>query len=475
MGLIGQVLVPVNTRPDLMARYSGSELPSSPDALGVTGGQLIDVYVYDRLVPDGVLADDFYVIELERAADGMTVDHDMGTAPDYYAGCIFTMLSGPAAGQSARIVESQVVEYVDQTLQRNGNNITRPRPIVRLRMMVFGQSDGSPLNVRGASDPNRSIELAELVASLSDQQGHAFMVNGRAHNGTGVGYNRLAATGTPRLNAVELATTPSGVIGSEVALTPNAQFVVADNVGVFGGGPDPFSISGATLADFQLLNLFDPVRNQYVSQLYPTAEGPGGSDESYDAVDYQNMFLAYVPVTPRARGGLLLDNNGTLQYLSGNLTDQEFNNAISAGIPCRLDLENTIIPSFHRPALFNYWYNRLHRDGGWLATAVTDLNERAAGILMPYGEDYQRGTSDDPDLGNLSFNDFIAGLKRKISLRPIPEDHPSFDGTNPLSRYSGTFSPADPNVRGYARPKRHPFPHLGGRRSLGRRQRQRWD
>ncbi len=25
----------------------------------------------------------------------------------------------------------------------------------------------------------------------------------------------------------------------------------------------------------------------------------------------------------------------------------------------RLDMENTIVPSFHRPALMNYWYHRL--------------------------------------------------------------------------------------------------------------------
>ncbi|MGI9455378.1 MAG: hypothetical protein ACR2NU_02390, partial [Aeoliella sp.] len=77
--------------------------------------------------------------------------------------------------------------------------------------------------------------------------------------------------------------------------------------------------------------------------------------------------------------------------------------------------------------------------------AAADENLRAAAILAPYGIDGLRGNADDPDLGNIALNDAIVALKRKIMLRPIPEDHPNFDGTNPMSRYSGTTSPFDLN------------------------------
>ncbi|MCH7729122.1 MAG: hypothetical protein IH991_21965, partial [Planctomycetes bacterium] len=98
----------------------------------------------------------------------------------------------------------------------------------------------------------------------------------------------------------------------------------------------------------------------------------GGADESYDAVDYQNMFLAMVP--PSASSS------------------------------------QDIIPSFHRPALANYWAN--HALGVW------DVNDYRA-------------------------------FRRRVLFRPMPWDHPNFSGSNPALA-GGTWVPGPDNGWGVA-------------------------
>ena len=88
----------------------------------------------------------------------------------------------------------------------------------------------------------------------------------------------------------------------------------------------------------------------------------GGQDESYDIADYQNMFLAHVPAELNP-----LDNSHFF-----------------------------VIPSFHRPALVNYFANR--------STEPIDVN---------------------------AYPDFW----RTVILRPMAFDHPDFTGSNP------TFDP----------------------------------
>ena len=422
-GFIGQVLVPNESRPDLMAQYAGASSPNNlAGPLGATGGQLIDIFVFDRLAPTNgngvptVIPDNSYVIDLERDPSGQPVDLTLSTATDYYAGCVLTMLSGPATGQSARIIDSRVVTTLDDTTTINGTDTTVLRPVTRLRVMVFSQKDGTPLNVDGG---DRTIELTELA-------GHAFMVNGRAFNGTGVGYNRLARSGSARLSTVELTNIPGGFIGTEIALTPNSQFVNTQRAAHHLRNPniDPFKV-GVAASDLQTAFTLLDINNP----LYGTPIGPGGADESYDIADYQNMFLAAVPLVPRARGGLI-DSNGAIYPLDS----QEANQLISnTQVNMRLDLDNIVLPSYHRPALINYWFHRLHT-APWVTSEFSNANERAQAIIAPYA---------NANPGDNAVLDQIVALKRKISLRPIPEDHPNFDGSNPASTYSGTTTPLD--------------------------------
>ena len=83
----------------------------------------------------------------------------------------------------------------------------------------------------------------------------------------------------------------------------------------------------------------------------------GGADESYEAVDFQNMALALSPVSPVE--------------------------SVAVG---SANLGNMVLPSFHRPALVNYWSSQVPT------------------------------SSSEPN------------LLRKIMLRPNWYDHPEFTG-----------------------------------------------
>ena len=402
-GFVARVFVNNSVVP----QYAGATLPSSPGPLGATEGQLIDIFMQDddpNIIP--VVLEAAHIIQLDRAPNGSTVDYDPSPATDYYSGCLLTMLEGPATGQTTRIVDYRFM----------GNRV------YRLRVMVFSRADGEPLQVGGGR------VLVDLIDS--NGQGYAFMVNGRPINGTGVGFNPLAEAGKPRLNVVELHSTSNGFIGTEMALTPNRQFINVANAAMFLGGSEPFSMSGASVTDFQFLN-------SSTGSLYPTAEGPGGADESYDAPDYQNVFLGLLPLEPRARGRLV-DGQGLFYELG---SPEAAALASDNSRPMRFDLENMVLPSYHRPALVNFWYHRL-LNASWLndggSQSETDV---AQAILWPYGADGIRGNADDPATIDIALRDQIVAIKRKIMLRPITEDHPNFNGSNPASRsFDSTIS-----------------------------------
>ena len=151
-----------------------------------------------------------------------------------------------------------------------------------------------------------------------------FVINGRPFSGTGVGYNADAGSpGFGRLTATEPPNDPAtGATGQPYALLPNPVFFTPNIV------PD-----------------VPPRRFDH----YLDPSGAGGANEDYDAPDYHNLFLGY--------------------YASPILTDTR-----------------QIKPSFHDPALIDYW---------------TDT------------------------LGNF-FAAKDAHVWRKVMLRPNPTDHPRF-------------------------------------------------
>ena len=245
---------------------------------------------------------------------------DLKTHSNAYNGLVLTFLDGPAHGQSTRIVG-----YLD-----DGTDHV-------YRVMAFNLANGQP--------------AATVLAQLA---GKRIAVNGRPFNGTGVGYNPLAVTGE-KLNAVE------NVNGTnhEIALMPNAAFF--DPLPTSAVFPQP----ALPALGYFGKNIPGPAARFF--------DGQGGSDESYDAVDFQNMVLALMPSNPTE---LLPATYGTgvLQDVGGMLP----------------------IPSFHRPALINYW-----RD--------------------------QNALLHTPSSARL----FEPNMLRKVMLRPSWIDHPNFTGSNP--------------------------------------------
>ncbi|HEY3392000.1 MAG TPA: hypothetical protein VGK58_04795, partial [Lacipirellulaceae bacterium] len=436
-----------------VTRYAGGTTGTPADQLGPTQGQLIDIYVRalgwkvddpqtpppnnEASGPTALTQPDLrHVLKLERGPLGQAEIHTLSLTKGYYSGCVLTITSGPATGQSARIVDYDAAEIVPAN--PTANPPATASILARFRVMAFERAEGGPLQV----SPTRPPEIVDLV-------GATFLVNGRPFNGTGVGYNPLAAAGTPRLNAVEVFRVSNNeAVGAEVALLPNPVYFNPPSIATYirRNGPrgsvmpaQPFAL-GIPTTSFLGLNPPLPVlpaapTPQQLAALqallaqwkYPSLAGLGGADEPYDAADYQNMYLALMTVTPRAQARVFHAGNVPIEIdldTNGDGTPDSIQNAANFR---RLDLEDVPLPSFHRPELVNFWYHRLLA----LLSEDMDPNEAVRAILRPYEDD---GTLNQ-SVNSLSAQQaaLIAAIKRKIMLRPIREDHPVFDGGNPQS------------------------------------------
>ena len=92
----------------------------------------------------------------------------------YFNGQLLTITSGPAAGQTTRILDYDVVTNPDGTNYIDQKNAGYTR-VFRFRVMAFQRTDGGPLHIDQTA--TRSPEIMELA-------GQTFMVNGRAYSGT---------------------------------------------------------------------------------------------------------------------------------------------------------------------------------------------------------------------------------------------------------------------------------------------------
>ena len=134
---------------------------------------------------------------------------------------------------------------------------------------------------------------------------------------------------------------------------------------------------------------------------YTDPAGPGGANEDYDAPDYQNMILAGVTIS-----------GSTLSVVS---------------------------PSLHRPELIDYWYNQMVNTPGLIPWPVgMTPPDKWRALLQPWGPDGIPGTPDDRVPAGVA--SAIIQLKRMFILRPLSDDHPGFNGSNPVSwpNYSDT-------------------------------------
>lgn len=255
-----------------------------------------------------------------------------------FVGCVLTMLTGPAAGQSTRIVG-----FVP------GTNA--------LRIAAFERTA-------------TNVVVGYVAAGNSCE----YIINGTPFSGAGFGLNpNPAAAGAQgeRLTAPYLNedANGNGTLDSGEDLNGNGRLDIGPAV-EYALAPNPTQFVPNPLA-----NYVDPA-------------GPGGANEDYDAVDYQNMLLS------------------TGQMISTSLGP-------------------SFLPSLHRPELVNYWYELLFANpsqfgfnwpNGW------SDDQKWKAILQP-----SRYVSDQ------ALRQRILALKRKVLLRPLTDDHPDFNGSNPDS------------------------------------------
>ena len=164
--------------------------------------------------------------------------------------------------------------------------------------LLDGQGEGhstrilryqAPTLVNGALQGSFILEaFDDLPHGFLPVQKTRFAVNGKPFNGTGDGFNP-----------------DSGKLDGRTVFPP----------------PDPLQFETALLP---LAPTPDLLTN-------PLAAAYGDSDESWDAADYQNLFLARIP---------------SVMPLSGVAQKSD-----------------PLIPSFHRPYLINYWMHRLPNEG----------------------------------------------------------------------------------------------------------------
>jgi hypothetical protein len=299
---------------------------------------------------------------------------------DYYTGRVLTFTEGPAKDYSARILQYD------------------PAP-------TFG------------GGPQFIIELDHSAHQAVNQpvQDNHFVINGAPFNGAGAGYDYWPQ-GQENMDAVygDFRSV------STLAMTPTDYI------------PPPVTDLFALLPHF---NGFDPTAGQvYLNPTgYPTNEAQAVGvdtylsashhDESWDAVDYQNMFLAMVPPT------------AALSYADAD------------------PVNVTILPSYHRPELVNYWVNfivqQIFVPNGFTSPADDALMLRI--MAQPYGPNGRR----EQDPGNLANTigddpimmgmqtvtydmlDRIYGITRASIFRPMPWDHPNFTGSN--AAFQGNF------------------------------------
>jgi hypothetical protein len=210
----------------------------------------------------------------------------------YFNGRVFTMTSGPLAGQSGRIVDTPANAHI----------------------VVHGLG----------------------VTSTLPSPGDTFVINGAPFNGTGFGFDAEKAPNFDPVTQVLLGRAdPQLGSGFPYALLPNAAF---------------FTPTPANPPDIG----------------YQDPAGPGGADEDYDAVDYQNMLLAMRVVTSN---------------------DPNYPSAV-------------VFPSLHRPELINYWITQAGvADWKVLATSKPVLARKIS--LRPVGgypgSDHPEFTGSNPN------------------------------------------------------------------------------
>lgn len=238
-------------------------------------------------------------------------------------------------------------------------------------------------NTAGGAGVTVHTLFVTAPAGYTPQANDTFLINGAPFNGTGAGYQPIYdSTDGTQVNAVNYGSdTLTDAHGNPVALLPN-----------YAG---------------YLQGVRSVMRQQFLDP------GHSGFDEDYDAPDFQNMALAWVPPV----------RNSTYD----------------------------VIPSFHRAELVNYWVNicqGIIDDPTYNViidpTTANGANKRAQLMLQPLTINPSTGTFVVPTDDNGTA--IPAPLRQRLYqimhgciFRPLHSDHGNFTGSNQTFASSGWF------------------------------------
>ncbi|MBI1246348.1 hypothetical protein GC197_00710 [bacterium] len=257
---------------------------------------------------------------------------------EYYTGSILTFTSGEAKGQSHRILHYRLV--YDESAS--------PATFAGVKFVI----DQDPVVVQEyVMDLNNDLKY-------QPNSGDGFVVNDPPFNGTGRGFDPTQNTsGSPATKRT--LNLRDNSYQDPIALAPNIRAVLP--LGMVNSNSQTVSVNA------------------------------GGLDEPYDAPDYQNPFLAYIP-------------NGTTSG-SGSPTSD-------------------ILPSFHRQDLLKWWVS-------YLAKVDTDFAALTSAQQRALFRNPNTDTSSWMATITPSMLTHIKNIRRKTIFRPLIEDHPNFNGGNP--------------------------------------------
>ncbi|MBC8356016.1 MAG: hypothetical protein H8E66_28905 [Planctomycetes bacterium] len=290
---------------------------------------------------------------------------------DSFVGCVITMLNGDARGLSSRIVDYDADPGTDAEWGEAG---------------VDDNSDGTMDEMEEflASGTDDFVQLrceafrSDTHLAATPGNGDSFLINGRPFNGTGYGYD----TTSQNLDGDIFLPGPDRKWGD--ADVDDDSDGIIDEIDEGGNGDDEEVTNWAALF------------SHAVATYYESGLNSGGADESWDAVDFQNMYLAMVPPDLATVG--------------------------------------EIIPSFHRPSLLRYVFEELRSSGSPLPV---DFGASGAGAAWSiFNNPYTTSNT-----LTQAQRDFIVDVKRACTFRPLPEDHPNFSGSNSAFHFLGNSPP----------------------------------
>ncbi|MBA4016382.1 MAG: hypothetical protein C0483_04265 [Pirellula sp.] len=291
----------------------------------------------------------------KQMSDGSSALPLIDNVENYYAGRVITFVNGDAAGQSAYIVRSKLVPV---TFSQTAN--------LAFRTILYIQPFAN-----GAQPSHKD----------------RFVINGRAFNGAGFGYNPYIAS-TASLLTRKPAYVPSGSTAPNV---PNPLLRALDMpysepfIRTPANDGAPYTFDMIRSGGYPMALLPNPVDGGYRDYLnrYTSIID---ADEDYDAPDEQNMLLSYSVWVPSTNGW----------------------------DPGRY---RTIMPSLHRPDLVKYFTNK------------PELS-----VAKPSSITYAR------------WHDVPPYIRRRYIMRPDPSDH--YDWTQELNatqpQNSDGWTPGEP-------------------------------